>query len=227
MTQRKGIAFMVDKGVVLALNGELKSDKEEYRKFIDRNNNLLIGADGGALFLEKIGFLPDVVIGDFDSLTEEKIAHLKKMGVEIKKYPVEKDETDGELALEYCRDNGYTDIIIIGSLGGRFDQQLANVFLLEYAHRSGLNAVIKEPGLELGVIYKKKVICNKKGSGISLIPLNDRVAGVSIDGCKYGLDNESLLRYKSRGISNLIVSERASISVKTGLLLYIINEQGY
>jgi thiamine pyrophosphokinase len=213
---------MVSERVVLALNGKLMGSKEDYRGILSDQGYFFVAADGGALFLERIGFRPDIVIGDLDSLTEEDILRFRKMEVEIYKYPVEKDETDGELALKYCKDNGLQDIVIIGSMGGRFDQQLANVFLLEYAYHSKLKAIIKEPGLELGIIDQEKVFINQKGAHLSLLPLKDKVEGVSISGCKYGLVQASLLRYKTRGISNLIISNQASVSIEKGLLLYFL-----
>ena len=208
---------------VVALNGELKGDREEFKKLIGEKDIFYIAADGGALFLESIGFLPDVIIGDFDSLTEAQYLRYEKMGIKIIKYPVEKDETDGELALQYCRERGFDNIIIIGFAGGRLDQQLANIFLLEYAFRNGITAFIKEPGLEIGIIKREKVFFQKIGAGLSLIPLDEKVTGVTITGCKYLLEAESLLRYKTRGISNVIEQEKAVITVEKGLLLYILN----
>ena len=103
---------------VVALNGELKGDREEYKKLIREKDIFFVAADGGALLLESIGFLPDVIIGDLDSLTEAQYQRYGKMGAKIIKYPVEKDETDGELALQYCRERGFNNIIIIGFAGG-------------------------------------------------------------------------------------------------------------
>jgi len=209
---------------VVALNGELKGNKEEYKKLIGEKDVLFVAADGGALLLESIGFSPDVIIGDFDSLTDLQCQHYKKMGVKIIKYPVEKDETDGELALQYCRGRGLDNIIIIGFAGGRLDQQLANIFLLEYAFRNGMTALIKEPGLEMAIIEKEKVFFQKIGAGLSLIPLDEKVSGVTITGCKYLLEAGNLLRYKTRGISNIIEQEKAVITVEKGLLLYVLDQ---
>lgn len=209
---------------VVALNGELKGNKEEYRKLIGEKDVQFVAADGGALLLESIGFLPDVIIGDFDSLTDLQCQYYKKMGAKIIKYTVEKDETDGELALQYCRESGFDNIIIIGFAGGRLDQQLANIFLLEYAFRNGMTAFIKEPGLEMGIIEKEKVFFKKIGAGLSLIPLDEEISGVTITGCKYLLEAGNLLRYKTRGISNIIEHERAVITVEKGLLLYVLNK---
>ena len=215
---------MATKKAVIALNGELNGSKEEYKKIIGEKDILFVAADGGALLLESIGFLPDVIIGDFDSLTEGQYQHYEKMGAKIIKYPIEKDETDGELALQYCRGRGLNNIIIIGFAGGRLDQQLANIFLLEYAFRNGMTAFVKEPGLEMGIIKKEKVFFQKIGAGFSLIPLDEKVSGVTITGCKYLLEAGSLLRYKTRGISNIIEQEKAVITVEKGLLLYVLNK---
>jgi len=215
---------MATKKAVIALNGELNGSKEEYKKIIGEKDILFVAADGGALLLESIGFLPDVIIGDFDSLTEGQYQHYEKMGAKIIKYPIEKDETDGELALQYCRGRGLNNIIIIGFAGGRLDQQLANIFLLEYAFRNGMTAFVKEPGLEMGIIKKEKVFFQKIGTGFSLIPLDEKVSGVTITGCKYLLEAGSLLRYKTRGISNIIEQEKAVITVEKGLLLYVLNK---
>jgi len=208
---------------VVVLNGELKGNKEEYKKLIAEKDVLFIAADGGALLLERIGFLPDVIIGDFDSLTELQCQHYEKMGAKIIKYPVEKDETDGELALQYCRERGFNNIIIIGFAGGRIDQQLANIFLLEYAFRNGMTAFIKEPGLEMGIIEKEKIFFKKISAGLSLIPLDEKISGVTITGCKYLLEAGDLLRYKTRGISNIIEQKKAVITVEKGLLLYVLD----
>lgn len=207
--------------VIIALNGQLQGRVEDYIPIIKREDSTFIAADGAALLLEKLGIVPDIILGDLDSLTDNKLLYYKKKNVEIIKYPVEKDETDGELALKYCLKKGLDTIIIIGARGGRLDQQLANIFLLEYAYYHGLTALIKEPDLEMGLIVNKKVFYNCDGECLSLIPLSKQVSGVSIKGCKYELNNEQLFRYKTRGISNLIIEESAEISLKEGLLIYL------
>ncbi|GAB4117922.1 MAG: thiamine diphosphokinase [Candidatus Caldatribacteriota bacterium] len=208
--------------VVLALNGCLKKNKEGYKKIIKEEKVRYIAADGGAQLLEELGHTPEVIIGDLDSLTEGQLEYFQKKGVEIIRYPREKDETDGELALQYCKEKGWKEIIIIGFEGGRLDQQLANIFLLEYAHKNGLKALLREPDLEMGLIEKRKIFLHKKGAMLSLLPLDQIVKGVEIFGCRYPLNSEDLFRGKSRGISNIIKQERAIITIQSGLLLYIL-----
>ncbi|MFW5992405.1 MAG: thiamine diphosphokinase, partial [Halanaerobiaceae bacterium] len=145
-------------------------------------------------------------------------------GIRVEAFPAEKDETDAELALDYCLKEGIKNIIIVGSMGGRFDQQLANVFLLEYAYRRGLKTVIREPGKQIGIIDKEIVFKNNEKDRLSLIPISEKVTGVTIKGCKYGLSDEELYRYRTRGISNVISGKEAVVKVQKGIILYIKDE---
>ncbi len=217
---RKGI-IMDNTQVVIALNGQLQGNVDDYIPIIKKEYSTFIAADGGVLLLEELKITPDVLLGDFDSISEDKIRFYQKNGVKTIKYPTEKNETDGELALEYCLENNLDNIVIIGALGGRLDHQLANIFLMEYAHYHDLKAVIRDPGLEMGLIIHKKTFNNCVGEYLSLIPLSKEVSGVSIKGCKYSLNNEQLYRYKTRGISNLMTKEKVDVSVEEGILIYL------
>lgn len=212
---------MTDRRAFLALNGKMQGTPADYMCLV-KPDMVRIAADGGALLLEKANLKPDIIIGDLDSLTEGKVATYRERGTEIIRHPVEKDETDAELALDLCRERGLDNVVVTGTLGGRFDQQLANVFLLENARRLGLTVVIREPGLKAGLVEKKQVFSGLAGAGLSLLPLSRTVSGVSITGCKYTVENVTLKRWKTRGISNLITSGRAEVHSGEGLLLYII-----
>ena len=211
----------MSENAILSLNGKLQSEPADYFQIVTQDMQK-IAADGGALLLEEIGFYPGIVIGDLDSISNEKIKEYNNKGIELVKYPVEKDKTDAELALDYCKRNNINNIKIIGALGGRIDQQLGNIFLLEYALENKLNAVLCEPGLEAGLINNKKIFADNKNFCLSLIPISRKVTGVSISGCKYTVKNHILKRYKTRGISNKINSNMAEINLEEGLLLYIL-----
>jgi thiamine pyrophosphokinase len=212
---------------VIALNGQLKAKKKNYINLICRKDPFFIAADGGANLLRALGFLPDIIIGDLDSLSKKEVLGYQENDVEILKYPAEKNETDGELALKYCSDHGFDKITIIGATGERLDQQLANIFLLEYALEKNINAIIREPGLEIGIVNKNKIIKNKREWGLSLIPLDFTVKSVTITGCKYNVKSKSLKRYQTRGISNVIKKNTVKISHGKGRLLYILDKNMY
>lgn len=213
----------MSQNTIIILNGHLQDKVNKYKKLIPKNA-FLLAADGGALLLRKIGFLPHTIIGDMDSLSEKNLKYFNKKNIKLIRYPVEKDETDAELALDYCWRNNLNNIIITGALGGRFDQQMANIFLLEYASKLNLKAVIKEPGLEIGLVKEKKLFENKNGFKLSLMPIDDIVKNVFIKGCKYKLDGKDLCRHKTRGISNKITNKKAVVEKEKGNLLYVLTE---
>jgi len=209
---------------IIALNGEFDTEPADYKRMFNEIEGSYIAADGGALLLKKLNIKPDLIIGDLDSLNQSTLADFKKNNIKIKKYSSDKNETDGELAVNYCINNNYDKIILTFALGGRCDQQLANVFLLEYAQENGINAIIKEGEKEIGLVNKEKIIKNKIDWGLSLIPIDSKVEDVNISGCKYNLSSYNLKRSKSRGISNLITNKKVKISHGKGNLLYILNK---
>ena len=213
--------YTMQKTAIIALNGNLQDNAKEYESIIEKGD-IFIAADGGSILFFKLGYNPDIIIGDLDSLSEEKLDYFQKKGVKIKKFPAEKDETDGELALTYCNKNKFSNIILTNTMGGRLDHQLANIFLLEYALELGLKANIQEPNLEIGIINNKKKFYNHQECTLSILPLSERVFNVRNDGFKYSLNGENLLRHKTRGISNIINNKNATIFVEKGRLLYIL-----
>lgn len=212
------------KKAVIVLNGEVK-DREYYRKIIQNKNlDLFLAADGGARVFLEFEACPDFVIGDLDSLKQQEIETLQKKGCEIISYPQEKDETDAELCLQFCNDNGIQEAILLSSLGGRIDQQLANIFLLEYAAHLDIDCKIIEPSVEIGLIENSVIFSEKQGWFLSLLPIDQQIRNVTIEGCKYNANNLNMKRFLTRGISNRITASGAKINVKEGKLLYILRK---
>ena len=92
--------------------------------------DLVIAADGGANWCAAWGWQPDLVIGDMDSLDEAVAVRLQADGVAFVRHPVEKDETDLELALRAAVERGADEIVVAAALGGRIDHTLGNLALL-------------------------------------------------------------------------------------------------
>lgn len=214
----------MSKTAIIALNGEFISSKKEYLDMFDEIDGSFIAADGGALLLDNLGITADVIIGDLDSLSENDLKRFDSQDTEFIKYPVEKNETDGELAINYCIENGFSKIILVFAIGGRIDQELANIFLLDLNSNIEAELLIKDTSIEIGIVNNKKVFKNKINWGISLLPLDEKVNNVSISGCKYNIHSNDLYRNKSRGISNQINSNLAEIKINEGTLLYILDK---
>jgi thiamine pyrophosphokinase len=200
-------------------NGEIK-DPERLKTLIQPGDRLL-AADGGMRFLDRLGLRPERVIGDLDSIDLEEAIWLEKEGVTLEKYPVDKDETDLELAINRALEEGFSQLRIAGGLGGRLDQTLGNLFLLSRADLIDREVFLEDGREEVFLIRQKAVITGKKGDIVSLLPLGGSARGVTTDGLKYPLRNETLYPERTRGISNVLVGERAEITLAEGCLICI------
>ncbi len=184
-------------------------------------SGIIIAADGGANYLCKHGIIPDVLIGDFDSILPEYLSLLKEKS-DVRKFPVDKDKSDTELAIEFCSQNGYNDVTLINAVDGRLDHSLANIFLIEKFINQGLKFHFLNVKSEIYVVTDKVYIPAKIGENISLISLTDFTIVKKTSALKFPLNNEKIYRSSSKGISNITTEEEFSITVSDGILLVII-----
>jgi len=204
---------------LIFVNGELP-DLGATRGII-QPDDVLIAADGGARHALKLGVIPAVIIGDLDSLSEAEVRVFNEMGVHILRYPHNKDETDLELALQHAMKSGYQPISIVAALGGRLDQIIGNLALI--ADPESIEAGVRlDDGLtEAFFITSKAIVHGKPGDTVSLLPWGMPAEGVNTDGLVYPLTKETLLPYRTRGISNQLLADTAKISLKRGTLLCV------
>ena len=184
-------------------------------------DDFIIAADGGANHLQKMDILPNLIVGDLDSVDEAVLHAYKSVGVEVWQHPVDKDETDLELALQRALETGAESIVIVGALGGRLDQTIANLSLLTDERLLAQDVRIDD-GVESAFFCRRQVeVCGRSGDVISLIPWGGPVTGILTGGLQWPLYQETLYPEKSRGISNVMTSESVSLKIKSGLLLII------
>lgn len=181
----------------------------------------LIAADGGARHLMRMGLTPHMLIGDLDSLTDEEVEILKANGTKVWRFPDYKDWTDLELALNYALDSGYKAIRLAAAVGGRIDQQMANISLLTHPKVADIDIALDDGSEEIFLIGQQHILHGQPGDRVSLIPLDARVEGVSTQGLQWTLKDEPLYRSATRGISNIMVNDTAIISAHLGTLLCI------
>ena len=103
--------------------------------YIPNKQDYVIAADKGLDNLKKIGIKPDVIIGDFDSLG------FVPSGENIKRLPIEKDDTDVGFAVNYAFELGYKEFVIYGAIGGLLDHTVANLQLSAYISSKGGKSV--------------------------------------------------------------------------------------
>ncbi len=186
--------------------------------FVDmREYNLIIAADAGYLAARDLGIVPDVFIGDFDSVLKEEVKAKKIISLN----PV-KDMTDTQEAIEYAISQGAKDITLLGALGGRCDHTIANIHLLKYAQNRGACVKILDNDTSIMLVTDEITLSAKSGFCLSLLPLTD-CSGVSVKGVYYPLDDAEMPVGNPYGISNEFVSSEATIRVKSGELLAILS----
>ena len=181
-----------------------------------------IAADGGFAKARRLRIKVDLVIGDLDSLGPKEHEELEGSGIETIVYPMEKDQTDLELALEQAIALRPERVILFGVLGARLDQSLANIFLLERAAQAGIAAEIVSGAERIYLVHDRlELAAAEVGDLVSLLSLSAEVRSVRTWGLKYRLEGEDLYRASSRGISNEVVALPAGVALRQGLLLVV------
>ncbi len=208
---------MFQKRIIIFANGELPN-KEKARALL-RHDDFIIAADGGTRHALALGRMPNILIGDLDSVTDEERGKMKESNVEVFQFPADKNETDLELAIQHALTLNPQEVIIIGALGGRLDQTLGNIALI-IDHSSFIISL--DDGLEeVFFCSEHSQINGNSGDIISLLPWQGEVTDIITTGLKWPLQNETLYPNKTRGISNEMTGNIATVQIKSGLLLIV------
>lgn len=202
----------------IIIAGSPECDIELIKKTVQRTD-YVICADKGYFYAVSAGITPDLVVGDFDSYTE-KIPR-KYETIELSAH---KDDTDTMHSIDVAFERGYSDFIILGAVGGRFDHTFANVSALLYISQKGGKGVLlsEKERIELLPVgeysfdgYNRKTF--------SLFPFGCERVCVSYSGAEYPLDRYFLKSSVPMGISNVFVSDNSKVSIYDGNAIIIIN----
>jgi thiamine pyrophosphokinase len=207
------------KRVVIVSNGQI-GDEGFYREII-KKADFIIAANGGGKHLLRLNIIPDLIIGDLDSLDEENLSRLREEKADILSYPRNKDKSDTQLALEYALDRKASKIVILGAFGDRIDHTLANLHLLMKGVDRGIDLRLMDDKHEVLLVDKSVEIKGRRGTVISLLPLSSCVEGIFTEGLKYPLEGGKMEIGNPYGISNEFLGSRAKIGVNSGYLLAI------
>ncbi len=185
----------------------------------------VVVADGGTMLAAQLGLVPDLVVGDLDSMPPAMSAELEARGVPFRRFEhTTKLETDTELAvlaaLEWLPDVVY----VLGAIGGRLDHTLANVLLLTHPEVAPFDVRLVDGGQE--VFLAKPGVWNKivghAGDTLTLLPVGHEVTGVVTRDLEYPLRNESLYPGRGRGVSNRLLGPLAQVKFDSGRLLVVV-----
>jgi len=183
--------------------------------------DFIVSADGGLRYIRSLNLIPKLVVGDLDSINRDDIEFLNDNNIEILKFPMDKDQTDLEIALRELVNRDYKDILVIGALGGRIDQTLANLGLISSISNDDIRIEFDDGREHIMLIRNRLLLSGKKGDTVSLIPLCSPAEGITTKGLRYSLADGSLLTDKTRGISNVMMEEIAEINITSGTVLCI------
>ncbi len=180
----------------------------------------VIGVDGGINTLDKLGIPSDLVIGDFDSAEETIKEKYKSQHNAIILNP-QKDYTDTHMACLEAIKLQPTYVDIIGATGGRLDHFMGNIGLLKILLKAGIKGFILDTKNKITMIDRHYKVCRKDlfGKYISCIPFSDKVSGVTISGFVYDLEDATIIKEYTIGISNELREEEGHIKVGEGYLL--------
>lgn len=168
-----------------------------------------IAADGGLEHLDRLGLIPDRVVGDMDSIRTDRLPELEALGVRTDRHPRDKDETDAEIAIRTALDMGATDLLIIGALGSRPDHTLAHQLLAAGLARRGVPCRLTDGTTWMHALSGAhaetaavRLDLPARGFLVSLLAISGPAIGVSTKGLRFGLDRARLPDLCARGVSN-------------------------
>ncbi len=180
-----------------------------------RCDDYIICADGGYNHTKKLGVKPSVVIGDMDSIGDNDYDG------EIINLPIRKDFTDSEVCVKYILLKHFDEVMMLGFTGKRQDHAISNMLLLKQFADTETKAYIVDENNEIYFTNFENTIYGKKGDIVSIIPITGNLCGVTTKGLDYPLNDETLQFGESRGVSNIMTSDKCTINIKSGFGLII------
>ena len=188
------------------------------RGLYPKSKDIVIAADDGYTSLKAAGISPDLLVGDFDSLTDIPEDIPKKA------YSPQKDDTDLALAMAEGIAQGYRTFRMYGASGGRGDHTFANLQLLGGASKQGFHCTMICPSCDVYAVTNGTLALGKlaKGTIVSVFCHGEQANGVTLRGLKYPLNDATLTCDKPLGISNEAMGDTASVSVQNGTLLVYV-----
>lgn len=201
------------------LNGE--PDPTDLLLAAAERADLIIAADGGARHALKAGVIPDLVVGDMDSLGEAGAREVEGRGAILERHPARKDKMDGHLAILVARDRGASSVEILCASGGHASAVFAVPHILLAAERMGLRAMVAGWGRTFVLEAGERSVIGETGDGVSVFPFGGPATGVTLVGFAYPLRDARLEAGDTLGFHNELIGEEGWISVKSGALLVI------
>jgi len=204
-----------------------------------KEKDFVVCADAGYTVCKSAGIEPDVVIGDFDSLSQEFISEIDSLGIERIVHPCEKDDTDTMLCVKYGIERGFERFVIVGGIGGDFGHTMANLQVLSFLTDMEREAeilteserlVMADGKTETALFPAKPAVpvtfAGRPGAKFSVLSYTERSSGVFVKNAKFELEDAVLTHSYPIGVSNEFSgAEPVEVLVGSGRLLIIIADR--
>jgi thiamine pyrophosphokinase len=188
---------------------------------------LVVAADGGALCALRLKLRPDVAVGDGDSLQAGTIEELARSNIPFVRVPADKDQSDLELAVREAIERGATELVILAALDGdRVEHSVANLLLLALPELVSLDARLVDERSTVRLLtadgHSSQVeLRGRERDFVSLFPWAGPAEGVTTQGLRFPLHDAALPPGPSRGLSNELVGDSATVRLRNGRLLIV------
>lgn len=183
---------------------------------------LVIAADSGWEHAVAHGTVPQVLVGDMDSIAPAHLRDARAAGTEIVEHPRDKDSTDTELALAEAVARGVRSITVVSGGGDRPDHVFALLHSLADASLSPV-AISGWVGRARFMVLRtgdSADVPAARGDTVSLLPVGGD-ATVTTTGLQWPLQESVLRATQSRGISN-VATGTPHVTVHRGSLIAFI-----
>ena len=193
-------------------------------------HHIVICADSGLAHALELGLVPDVVVGDMDSVDPALLERIEGAGVPVLRASPDKDHTDTELAIAHALDQhddrpGASRLTVLWGGGDRSDHTLGVIAACSDPALDALDQVELWAGADQMRFARPdrpvELEC-PVGSTVSLVPIGGPASGVRTHGLRWSLDGEDLPAGRARGVSNEAVAPRAGVRVDGGTLAVIV-----
>lgn len=213
----------ISRPAVLVIGGELPRRSAVHSL---PHDPLVIAVDSGYHHARALGLSVDVLVGDLDSITTDELEHARINVPILHTAPNDKDQTDTELAIEWALDNGHETLVILYGGGDRIDHHLGVMHTLANPRLAGIDVVAYIGDSKVHVVHGPTTIdlACAVGTTVGLVPIAGHVEGVTTSGLRWPLNEEQLVAWASRGVSNVTTDERIKVHIQSGVLLVIIHE---
>ena len=200
------------RGLITA-GGDLTNQEifsEEYDKA-----DIRIAVDSGIEFYYRYKKLPEMVLGDFDSISKDGKEFISDERIETSSFPPEKDYTDLELGIEYLAEKGCRKIVILGAVGDRIDHSLANLFMMVRFYKKGIDLILKNNLMKIQVV-EEEIEIQKDYKFLSVVPVSQEGIEITLEGFYYPLKNHPVEMGSTLAVSNFLTGERGRIKISKG-----------